>query len=76
MSALLAHSHKDKQAEETSKRLMLKNAVTTVVRQGSRLVKEFTRTDSQKSATAATSSTSSVEAKLEAEGDNYGRASR
>jgi len=73
MSALLAHSHKDKQAEETSKRLMLKKAVTSVVRQGSRLVQELTSTDSLKSATAATSS---VGAEVEAEGDNSGRASR
>jgi len=70
MTALVANHHKDKQAEDTSKISRLKEAVSNVARQGSMLVRGVTRTDSQKSAAAAACS---VEAKVEAEGDNSGQ---
>jgi hypothetical protein len=69
MSALPANHHKDKLAEEAGKISMLKNAVTSVARQGSNLVRRVTRTDSQ---TSAASAISSVEAEVKAEGDNAG----
>ncbi len=72
MSALPANHHKDKLAEEAGKISILKNAMTSVARQGSNLVRRVTRTDSQTSAASAISSVSNVEAQVKAEGDNAG----